>query len=151
MLFCAAKDVDEYITLEQTQLCERYRYKDDLAKCFCRCLQVLKVSKSENNYAYLYMDCNQKEKCNYFQWANSNLSGRNKDLKEQRFRERGNPLCGIEAKMKAARVYKQSPSYGSNWVDIGEPLIQVEEGSNLIVSPAELRGRRYTPELNKTY
>ena len=31
------------------------------------------------------------------------------------------------------------------------PLIQIEEGSNLIASAKELRGLIYTPELEKTY
>lgn len=57
----------------------------------------------------------------------------------------------IEARMALARAHRQPPSYGSNWVNDGEPLIQVEERSNLIVSRTELRGLRYTPELEKGY
>lgn len=84
MLFCAAEDVNEYLKCVQTQLCGQYRYRDDLAECFCRRFPVLKVSKSEKNYGRPYMTCNQKEKCNYFQWANSYVRGRNEEWKEQR-------------------------------------------------------------------
>ena len=34
---------------------------------------------------------------------------------------------------------------------IARPLIQMDERSNLIASPTELRGLRYSPELEKAY
>lgn len=73
MLFCATPEVDEYIQLVQTQLCVPYRYQDDLPKCFCGRVPVLKVSRSDKNFARLDMACSQRDKCDYFQWANRYL------------------------------------------------------------------------------
>ena len=83
------------------------------------------------------MVCNQKAKCDYFQWANKYLSDRNKAWKEQRLRERGNPLCGFASKMALAKAGRPS-----HWVYNGQPLIQMTEHDNTIVSQPELRGVR---------
>ena len=109
---------------------------------------MLKVSRSDKNFARLYMACSQRDKCDYFQWANSYLSSRSKAWKEQRLRERGNPLWGMEAKIAAARVYRQ---FLPHWLNDGKLLIQVDERSKLIVSPPELRGQRFRPELKTLY
>ena len=69
MMFCAASEVDDYIERVQTRLNENYRCKDDLPECFCRRVPVLKICKSDKNYGRLYMVCDQKDKCVYFQWA----------------------------------------------------------------------------------
>ena len=78
VLFCSKEEAPLYFDAVTRQLHEEYRNKDRLPCCFCHQYPSLKVSKSDKNHGRLYMNCAQPKRCDFFQWADSPLTLKNK-------------------------------------------------------------------------
>ena len=78
VLFCSKEEALLYFDAVTRQLHEEYRNKDRLPCCFCHQYPSLKVSKSDKNHGRLYMNCAQPKRCDFFQWADSPLTLKNK-------------------------------------------------------------------------
>ena len=78
VLFCSKEEAPLYFDAVTRQLHEDYRNKDRLPCCFCHQYPALKVSKSDKNHGRLYMNCAQPKRCDFFQWADSPLTLKNK-------------------------------------------------------------------------
>ena len=78
VLFCSKEEAPLYFDAVTRQLHEEYRNKDRLPCCFCHQYPSLKVSKSDKNHGRLYMNCAQPKRCEFFQWADSPLTLKNK-------------------------------------------------------------------------
>ena len=78
VLFCNDDEDPLYFDTVNRQLHEDYRDKDRLPCCFCHRCPVLKVSKSDKKHGRLYMNCGQPQRCEFFQWADSPLTLKNK-------------------------------------------------------------------------
>ena len=78
VLFCSKEEAPLYFDAVTRQLHEEYRNKDRLPCCFCHQYPSLKVSKSDKNHGRLYMNCAQPQRCDFFQWADSPLTLKNK-------------------------------------------------------------------------
>ena len=78
VLFCSDEEAPYYFDAVNRQLHADYRDKDRISRCFCHQCPVLKVSKSDKNHGRLYMNCGQPQRCEFFQWADSPLTLKNK-------------------------------------------------------------------------
>ena len=78
VLFCSEEEAPHYFDAVNRQLHADYRDKDRIPCCFCHQFPVLKVSKSDKNHGRLYMNCGQPQRCEFFQWADSPLTLKNK-------------------------------------------------------------------------
>ena len=78
IIFCSEEAAPHYFGLVNEQLLADYKHEERLPRCYCNEYPVLKVSKTEKNYDRMYIGCGQKEKCNFFQWADSPLTYHNK-------------------------------------------------------------------------
>ena len=78
VLFCSKEEAPLYFDAVTRQLHKDYRNKDRLPCCFCHQYPALKVSKSDKNHGRLYMNCAQTQRCDFFQWADSPLTLKNK-------------------------------------------------------------------------
>ena len=78
MIFCSKEEAPLYFDAVNRQLHADYREKDRIPRCYCHQCPVLKVSKSDKNHGRLYMNCGQPKRCDFFQWADSALTHKNK-------------------------------------------------------------------------
>ena len=78
VLFCSEEEAPYYFDAGNRQLRADYMDKDRIPRCFCHQFPVLKVSKSDKNHGRLYMNCGQPKRCEFFQWADSPLTLKNK-------------------------------------------------------------------------
>ena len=78
VFFCSKEEAPLYFDAVNRQLHADYRNKDRLPCCFCYQYPALKVSKSDKNHGRLYMNCGQTQRCEFFQWADSPLTLKNK-------------------------------------------------------------------------
>lgn len=119
------------------------------AVCFCGTTPSLCISQLENTLGRLYLACGQKEKCSFFQCADTSLATRN--VERSRVHE-----CAIR-NHHPSRDAHGFPLKG--W-DIprqqflsrsARDEIEVVDSTNEIVHPPELRGLIYTRELEKQW
>ena len=78
VLFCSKEEAPLYFDALNRQLHADYRDENRLPRCFCHQYPALKVSKSDKNHGRLYMNFAQPKRCDFFQWADSPLTHKNK-------------------------------------------------------------------------
>ena len=85
-LFASQTEAPPYMEAARHQLHPELKQQFPVLTCDCDypAKPVLKVSKSIKNPGRMFLNCNNKIKCNFFQWADLLLSTRNRDSLERK-------------------------------------------------------------------
>ena len=144
MMFCSKKEARHYLQAVHDQLFVAYKCKDQLPVCFCRSVPTLKISHSDKNCGRPYMSCSQKEKCDFFQWADVPLFDKNRECMQGAFWEWKRGEEEEEPEPKRRRAEEEKPSHRDR------PLM-VEEG--IIQGPDDcpFRGLRYSADMEEAW
>ena len=144
MMFCSKKEARHYLQAVHDQLFVAYKCKDQLPVCFCQSVPTLKISHSDKNCGRPYMSCSQKEKCDFFQWADVPLFDKNRECMQGAFWEWKRGEEEEEPEPKRRRTELKQPSHRDR------PLM-VEEG--IIQGPDDcpFRGLRYSADMEEAW
>ena len=143
MMFCGKKEARHYLQAVHDQLFVAYKCKDQLPVCFCESVPTLKISHSDKNCGRPYMSCSQKEKCDFFQWADVPLFDKNRECMQGAFWEwkRGEEE---EPEPKRRRVEEEKPSHRDRPLMVEEGVIQGPED-------CPFRGLRYSADMEEAW
>lgn len=151
-IFTGLDKVNRYLKYVQDQIPVWYKWNKEKLKCFCSEPLVLCESRSEQNPGRMYFKC-QKNRCKFFQWGNEMPSCKNMGWL------RGSEQVGCKSpapmykslyektldEISESRPLLSVTGKDPLWDEVLATSIMVVDSTNEIVSPAELKGYRFTP------